>query len=104
VKATPASHINRKGNAMTIRMNKTFAAALTALTLLTSLATASTDAQAKGFGKGWGKGWHGKHMALGLGVLGAAAFAGSYVYACERIPVYDRFGNYLGSRRVCADD
>jgi hypothetical protein len=79
-----------------------FAIALTALTLAASFALPTTQAQAK---PKWGP-------AIGLGLLGAAAFgtavaasSGPVYYdgyqRCYWRPQYDVFGNFVGNVRVC---
>ena len=80
-------------------MKKFIIAATAALTLVGTLASATTDAQAKKWGGGWGKG---VGIGLGFGLLGAAA-ASSYAYAsdCRLVRVYDAYGNYLGKKEVC---
>jgi hypothetical protein len=81
-------------------MKKFIIAATAALTLVGTIASTTTEAQAKKWG-----GWGGKHLAIGLGVgmLGAAA-ASSYYYAddCRVVRVYDRFGNFRGHREICS--
>lgn len=87
---------------------KTIAAALTALTLVTTLAATSGQAQAKSWGTGLGIG-----IAAGA-VIGAAAASHSYGYygapayvvepgyrECRRVARYDAWGNYIRSVRVC---
>jgi hypothetical protein len=79
---------------------KTFAA-LTALTVATTFALPSNEAQARG--RGW---------AIGAGILGAAVIGGAIaasaqpVYvegyrSCRWVANYDRFGNFLGNTKVC---
>ncbi len=78
-----------------------FAAALSALAIAATLALPS---QAEARGRGW---------AIGAGLLGAGLVAGS-VYAatqpvvyvdggvrCRWVARYDRWGNYLGTGKVC---
>ncbi len=79
-----------------------FAAALTALTVATTLAMPSSEAQARRWGP-----------ALGLGIVtGAvvgAAIANSYaqpvyvggVRRCHWQSQFDGFGNYMGKVKVC---
>ena len=87
-------------------MTKTkIAAALTALTLATTLAIPSTQAQA---GSGFGTG-----LAVGLvggALVGAAvangAYAAPYGYGpgfrrCRWVRQYDAYGFYVGATRVC---
>jgi hypothetical protein len=85
----------QRGNAM----KKVLTAAVAALTIATTIAASTATADAKGFKWGWG--WKRPYLAYGIaaGVLTAAGF-GAYA-ACDRVPMYDRFGNYIGSRRVC---
>jgi hypothetical protein len=80
-------------------MKKVLTAAVAALTIVTTLAASTATADAKGLKWGWG--WKRPYLAYGIAasVLTAAAF-GAYA-ACDRVPMYDRFGNYVGSRRVC---
>jgi hypothetical protein len=75
-------------------MRKIIAVALTALTLT----AATSSAHAKGWGKGWGPGIG---FGIGLGLIGAAAATAAYAAPCERVPLYDAYGNYRGSRFVC---
>ena len=80
-----------------------FFAALTALTLAATFALPSNEAQARG--RGWG---------IAAGVIGAGIIAGSiaaahaepvYVVApprrCRFVDQFDRWGNYLGTTKVC---
>ena len=80
-------------------MKRVLTAAVAALTIATTIAASTATADAKGFKWGWG--WKKPYWGYGIaaGVLTAAAF-GAYA-ACDRVPLYDRFGNYIGSRRVC---
>jgi hypothetical protein len=84
-------------SAMTTRFTKTITAAVAALTLLGTVAASTQDAQARRWGHGWGPAIG---IGIGLSLLGAAAFAASQP-VCRLVPVYDRFGNYVGSREVC---
>jgi hypothetical protein len=81
-------------------MKKFIIAATAALTLAGSLASATTDAQAKKWGGG---GWGGKGLGigLGLGIVGAAAASSYYASDCRLVRVYDAYGNYLGKKEVC---
>ena len=81
---------NQKGNAM----KRVITAAVAALTIATTIAASTATADARG---GWKRAYWG--YGLAAGVLTAAAL-GAYA-ACDRVPIYDRFGNYIGSRRVC---
>ena len=80
-----------------------FAAALTALTLATTLALPSSEAHAqrRGFG-------------IAAGIIGAGIIAGSIAAAhaqpvyvdggyrrCRWVAQYDGWGNYLGNAKVC---
>jgi hypothetical protein len=89
-----------------VMSKKTIAAVLTALTLVTTLAATSGQAQAKSWGTGLGVG-----IAAGA-LLGAAAASNSYGYygtpayvvepgyGCRRVGRYDAWGNYR-TFRVC---
>jgi hypothetical protein len=84
-------------------MKKVLTAAVAALTIATTIAASTATADAKGFkwgGYGWG--WKGPYLgySIAAGVLTAAAL-GAYA-TCDRVPMYDRFGYYIGSRRICA--
>jgi predicted MFS family arabinose efflux permease len=79
---------------------KIIVAALTALTLVTTLAASSGQAQAKNWG------------AFGVGVaagalVGAAATSHAYgyygepVHHCRFVARYDAWGNYVRTVRVC---
>ena len=83
-------------------MKKVLTAAVAALTIATTIAASTASADAKGFkwgGGGWGWKKHYWGYGIAAGVLTAAAL-GTY-YACNRVPMFDRFGNYIGSRPVC---
>ena len=79
-----------------------FAAVLTALTIAATFALPSNEAQARG--RGW---------AVGAGLIGAGIIAGSIAAAhaepvyvagprrCRFVEQYDRWGNYLGTTKVC---
>jgi hypothetical protein len=79
-------------------MKKFIIAATAALTLVGTLASATTEAQAKKWG--WGKG---VGIGIGLGMLGAAAAASTYAYAddCRLVRVYNSYGEYVGRREIC---
>jgi hypothetical protein len=83
-------------------MKKVLTAAVAALTIATTIAASTSNADAKGFKfGGWKKGYWGYGIAAGL--LGAAAF--SAYAACDRVvPVFNRYGEYVGTRRVCDYD
>ena len=87
---------------------KIVAAALTALTLITTVAVSSGQAQAKSWGTGLGIG-----IAAGV-VLGAAAVSNGYGYGyrapayvvepgygCRSVARFDAWGNYVRTVRVC---
>jgi hypothetical protein len=89
---------------MNMISKKTLVASVGALAIAASFAATATPAAA---------GWHGHHGfggGLGVGLLGAAIVGGaiaasqpSYAYGgCElrRQPVYNRFGDVIGFRRV----
>jgi hypothetical protein len=69
-------------------------------TVGTTVAATSAPASARGFGFGWGV----AGVATGLAVAAAATpyYYGGYGYGCylARQPIYDDYGNYLGSRRI----
>ena len=77
-----------------------FAAALTALTVATTLAMPSSDAQARRWGLGLG---------LVTGAVVGAAIANSYAHPvyvggfrrCHWQRQFDDFGNYMGKAKVC---
>ena len=83
---------------------KTKIAALTLATLAVTgtIATTTTQAQAKPFGLGWG---------IGAGIVGAAivgsAIAANQPYnygyrRCGWVRQFDAYGNYMGSVRTCS--
>lgn len=76
-----------------------FAAALTALTVATTFAIPSSEAEARRWGY-WGVG------ALATGVILGAAMASQPVYAapsrCWRERRFDAYGNYMGKVTVCS--
>ena len=89
---------------------KIIVAALTALTLVTTLAASSGKAEAKSWGTGLGIG-----IAAGA-LVGVAAASNGYGHGyyggpayvvepgyreCRRVPRYDAWGNYIRSVRVC---
>ena len=84
-------------------MKKFVASTLAALTVAGTLLAAAAPAEA-----GWRhrRGWHGGAVAAGVvGALALGAIAASAaqpVYACsiERRPVYNRWGDVVGWRRV----
>lgn len=82
---------------MSNRFTRCIAATVAALTLFATVAASTQDAQAHRWGRGWGPAIG---IGLGIGLLGAAIAASQPV--CRMVPVYDRFGNYVGSREVCS--
>jgi hypothetical protein len=81
-------------------MKKMLTAAVAALTIATAIAASTANADAKGFKWGGGWGWKPYYgYGIAAGVLGAAAF-GAYA-ACDRVPVYNHFGELIGFRRIC---
>jgi hypothetical protein len=82
-------------------MKKVLTAAVAALTIATTIAASTASADAKGFKYGGGWGWKKHYWGYGIaaGVLGAAVL-GAYA-ACDRVPVYSRFGELVGFRHVC---
>jgi hypothetical protein len=87
-------------------LRKTLIAGVALATIVASVAATSAPASAKGFGFGWGL----AGVATGLAVAAAATpyyagYNGYYAYDCYRVrqPIYDEYGNYIGSRhiRVC---
>jgi hypothetical protein len=101
-------------------MKKVLTAAVAALTIAVSIAASTANVDAKGGfkapggggggggGGAWkpphhhkGGGWNGKYLGYGIaaGILGAAAYS---AYACDRVvPVFNRFDELVGYRRVC---
>lgn len=81
-----------------------FAAALTALTLATTLAIPSNDAQARPrWGTGLAVGLIGGAM-IGAAVASQAQAAPVYVDGyrrCRFVRQYDAYGYYVGKERVC---
>lgn len=85
---------------------KTIAAALTALTLVTTFAATGGQAQAKSWGTGLGIGLAagaviGAAATHGYGYYGAPAYVVEPAYSCRRVPRYDAWGNYIRTVRVC---
>jgi hypothetical protein len=94
---TATSTIER-GNSM----KKVLTAAVAALTIATTIAASTASADAKGFkwgGGGWGWKKHYWGYGIAAGVLTAAAI-GAYA-ACDRVPVYNRLGEFVGFRSAC---
>jgi hypothetical protein len=80
---------------------KIAALALTALAVTGTIASTTTQAEARPFGLGWG---------IGAGIVGAAivgsaiaANDGSYYgyRRCGWVRHFDVYGNYVGSTRAC---
>jgi len=78
-----------------------FASALTALTVLATLALPSSEAEARGRGFAIGAG------IVGAAIIGSAIAANSaplYVdggYRCRWVNQFDGWGNYMGKTKVC---
>ncbi len=94
-------------------MKKVLTVAVAALTIATTIAVSTANVDAKGFkapggggGGGGGGAWKmphhkgggGKWVGYGIaaGVLTAAAY-GAYA-TCDRVPVFNRFGEVVGYR------
>jgi hypothetical protein len=74
--------------------SKLAAAALAALVLAGAVTATTGQAQAKPFHPGFG---------LGIGLAAGTAFSGGYSYHhCRWAPRFDRWGEYIGSVRVCS--
>ena len=80
---------------------KIAALALSAVAITGSIASTTTQAEARPFGLGWG---------IGAGIVGAAivgsAVAASQPYyvgyrRCGWVRQFDAYGNYVGSIRAC---
>lgn len=92
------------------RMRKIFTAAIAAASLGAGVVATSTPAAAwycGPFGCGGGYGWGGGAGAVAAGVVGGmalgamAASAVSNSYSCVADqPIYNRYGNFVGYRRV----
>ena len=88
---------------------KTIAAALTALTLVTTLAATSGQAQAKSWGTALGVGIAAGALvgaaaasnAYGYGYYGGPAYVVEPGYRCRRVARYDAWGNYIRTVRIC---
>jgi hypothetical protein len=83
--------------AMTTKIK--FAAVLTALTVAATFALPSSEAQAR-HGRAFGA------ALLGAAVVGTAVAASQPVYVvgprrCRFIDQFDRWGNYIGTAKVC---
>jgi hypothetical protein len=104
-----------------MEMKKVLTAAVAALTIATAIAASTANVNAKpggpggfkapgggggGGGGAWmpphkGGGWKGKHLGYGFaaGIIGAAAYS---AYDCDRVvPVFNRFGEFVGYRNTC---
>jgi len=86
---------------------KTIAAVLTALTLVTTLAATSGQAEAKSWGTGLGIGIAAGALVgaaaasnYGYGYYGSPAYVVEPGYGCRRIARYDAWGN-IRTVRVC---
>lgn len=80
-------------------MKKFFALALTAATLTGALAFSAKDAEARR--------WHRVGIGFGLGFVGPAFHPAwqedvYYVRKCNLVKRFNRHGEYIGVRRVCA--
>lgn len=78
-------------------MKKIALAALAALTLFSTVAISTKDAEARR--------WH-RGAGIGLGILAAgaviaAASAPRYATRCGWVSRYNAYGEYRGERRVC---
>jgi hypothetical protein len=82
-------------------MKKIAFAALAALTLLTTIAAATGDAEARRWRGGWGYRGAGIGFGIAAGLLAAGAIAAATAPVCATVPVYDRFENIIGYRSVC---
>jgi hypothetical protein len=86
---------------------KTIAAALTALTLVATLAATSGQAEAKSWGTGLGIGLAAgaivgaAAVSNGYGYYGAPAYVVEPGYRCRPVARYDAWGNYIRTIRVC---
>ncbi len=79
------------------KFTKIGAAALTALTIAAGALSVSTEAQAGP--KKWGP----VGLGIGLGLVTTAIIADA-VYAnsqCQMVDQYNRYGQYVGTRRIC---
>ena len=80
---------------------KISAVALAALAVIGTIASSTTQAEAKGLGWGIGAG------LVGAAIVGSAIAASNdgYYYdgyrRCGFVPQYDAYGNYIGRVRTC---
>jgi hypothetical protein len=96
----------RKGIVMS---RKTILAALTALTLVTTLAATSGQAQAKSWGTALGVGIAAGALVgvaaasngYGHGYYGGPAYVVEPGYRCRAVARYDAWGNYVRTVRIC---
>ena len=90
-------------------MKKTFAAALTALAIVGTVAATNTQAQANPIEAGaaivGGALYAGATVVGAAGAVVAAPFVGPYYYAgypsCRFVQRYDYWGNYVRTDRIC---
>jgi len=76
--------------------SKLAAAALAALVLAGAVTATTGQAQAKPFRPGFG-------LGLGIGLAAGTAFSSGYSYHhCRWAPRFNRWGDYIGSVRVCS--
>lgn len=85
-----------------IHLRKTFIAGSAAALVAVCLAGSATSASAHGWGWGWGGFGIGAATGLAIAATAAAAqpaygYDGCYLASQ---PVYDRYGNFIGYRRV----
>lgn len=80
-------------------MKKTVALALAAAAFIGAVAVSSKDAEARRYHRGFGYG-------LGIITVGGSGYYEDeqpyYVRNCRYVERYDRWGNYRGTRRICA--
>jgi hypothetical protein len=76
--------------------SKIAATALAAFVLAGGLTATTGQAQAKPFHPGFG-------LGLGIGLATGTAFGGGYYHYhhCRWAPRFDKWGDYIGSVRVC---
>ena len=85
---------------MNASLKKTVAGTVAALTLAFAVFAAAPASAGPGWGWGHHYGW-GPFAAAGVIGLAAGAAIASQNYACTHyVPVYDRWGNYIGNRLV----
>ncbi|HEY2135980.1 MAG TPA: hypothetical protein VGH49_08835 [Xanthobacteraceae bacterium] len=79
--------------------SKIATALIATLALGATVVAGSSQAQAHHF-HGWG--WGGVGLGLATGALiGAAVADDYYVPRCHFVRQFDRFGNYVGTAKVC---